>query len=102
MGDCMVEMKQIELANKTVLGIQLLLPNMTIFMIVYKYHILCDESFHLLHRLDKTPTISGMQVALARRFDDLLDQPLIFVSQRTKREGIYVPMTGRDALEKLP
>lgn len=98
----MVELKQLELKNKSVLGIQLLLPNMTMYFIVYQHHILCDESIDVRYLLDRSPTLSIMQVQVARGFADLLSQEIAFVSPRMKRCGIRNWMKGSDALEALP
>lgn len=102
MGDCMVEMKQLNLKNKTVLGIQILLPNISVHYIVYQHHILCDEKMDIGRILDRSPTVSAMMVETARCFEDLLEGTVEFVSPRMKRVGIQTGMKGQDALEMLP
>lgn len=99
----MVEMKRMELSEgKHVLGMQIYLPHLNLYLIVTPNAILCDESFQLAYLETRYPDCMILQVPKARQLEDLLEGELVGFSHAAGKYGVTCQMKGKDGLEKLP
>jgi uncharacterized protein YunC (DUF1805 family) len=98
-----VQLKPIEVAGRTVLGIEVALPKTRLLAIATeKGYIMCGalDVALLNEKLSDRGIIAGRAVGV-RSLDDLLAAPLESVTHAAREMGIYPGMTGREALLKM-
>ncbi|MDN4595389.1 YunC family protein [Polycladomyces subterraneus] len=99
----MVQLKPIDVAGQTVLGIEVALPKTRLLAIATeKGYIMCGalDVALLNERLADRGILAGRAVGV-RSLDDLLAAPLESVTHAAREVGIHPGMTGQEALLKM-
>ena len=94
----MIELKTMEIEKFRFIGITLFLPHWTCRMIACTKGVLVDESWDL--GVLETKQIAAFQVAAAGK-TGLLEGKVSALTSTAARLGIYIGMSGKEALLKV-
>lgn len=94
-----VEIKDIKLNEKTVLGVKMNLPSAPVLLIrAKKGHIMCG--YFNIKTAEKLGH-SAVLVSGVKNFEDMLNAKVKDITSKAKELGVKKNMTGKEALEKL-
>jgi uncharacterized protein YunC (DUF1805 family) len=99
----MIQVKPIQIDNRTAIGITVDLPKTTLIAVTTdKGYIMCGalDVALLNDRLKDRRIVAGRAVGV-RTLEDLLEAPLESVTDAAKQLGITPGMIGRDAVLKM-
>lgn len=93
----MVEIKSIQVFQKSFLGIQMQLPGYPLFLLMSTKVIMAQNMFDIAY-FEKENNISVVILDYRYGFEAMLDAPVIAVNEVARLHGVALQMRGKEAL----